>query len=461
MANILQKAIRYIGGFLTQNSSLTFPISKLETYTNINTQNVIEKGFNSNTAVYSIVMKDAGKFGSIPRYVYDSSVMEEKARKGVKRKEIKAGQEYLNNDLSKLLNRPNPYESQDAFFAKVRAYYKVTGEAFIWLNRGDGIAVDQDGQLVEMDEEAMLNQPILEMHVLPSDKIIVIADPDDIFGVKDYILELNGRRQRLGKANVIHWKMIHVDFDEITGEHLRGRAPLISGYKTLQANNDATNSEVRMYQNDGSKGVLTNESFDKLAPDQKSQIQRVIDSKINNNDVKGAIATLQGKWDYKSFGGSSVDMQLLQGKELSWKEMCFLLDVPYEFFDSHTPFAEKQLTQVGWITNTMMPATKQLDGELNRVLPRAFKLQGKAFIACDYWDLPEMQEVRLKKAEGLMKIWPITPNQVLQELGYEKRPEPEFDMCFIPSGLQTLEQMNDEANMERANQLLSQYDNGD
>lgn len=141
-------------------------------------------------------------------------------------------------------------------------------------------------------------------------------------------------------------------------------------------------------------------------------------------------------------------MELLQGKELSWKELCFLFGMPYEFFDSHTPYAEKQLAQQSWVTNEIIPDCKQLDGEMNRLLLMAFKLEGKAFIGSDYWDLPEMQTVRKQAAEGLMKLWPVTPNQVLEAIGYEPRDEPEFDEPWIPTGITPLSQMGgDEAAM--------------
>lgn len=457
MANIFQQIGRYIGGFLTERSSLIFGTSRLETYADIKAETVIEKGFNSNTAVYSIVMTDADKFGSIPRYVYDSSVMEEKSMR--KKKEKKAEPGILAGDLTDLINRPNEYESQDAFFAKVRAFYKITGEAFIWLNRGDLLTVDSNGELTQATDEQQLLMPVLEMYVLPPSKIIVRQDPENIFGVSDFILEVNGKRQRLGKSNVIQWKMTNLNFDEITGAHLRGWSPLVSGYKTLQQNNDATNAAVRMYQNGGAKGILTNATYNKLTPEQQSQIKDVIDAKINNTDVKNSVATLQGEWAYHDLGISSVDMQLLGGKELSWKELCFLLKVPYEFFDSHSPYAEKQLAQLGWITNAIMPATKQLDGELNRILPKAFGLDKKAFIACDYWDLPEMQQVRLSKAESLSKIWAITPNQILEELGYEKSTDPQMDEQWVPSNLTPLSSVGDAQLMDSITQQLSSYAN--
>ena len=405
-----------------------------EVYAAITAEKAIENGFNKNTAVYSIVMKDAEKFASIPRYVYDKAKYEEKTGKPFKY-EVKAmaKKPYLENDLSVLLNRPNPDESADEFFTKVRACYKVCGEAFIWLNRGDNMFVDSNGELMEMDEETRSKQPVLEMHALPPNHVIVLPDKENMFGKSGYQLDF-ASRPFLNKIDVIHWKSTNLKFDAVDRQQLRGHPPLESGYKTLQQNNDATDGAVRMYQNDGAKGVLFNKTVGKMTPEQSSTLSSVVNKKINNNDIKGAVATLQGEWGYLNLQGTSVDMELLKGKEFSWKELCFLFKVPYEFFDSETTFANKEQALIGWITNDILPALKRLDGELNRVLLKAFGLEKKAFIASDITELPEMRKSMVESAKLMLDNWAITPNEIREYLGYERSTEPTFDEQWVPSG---------------------------
>jgi len=424
----LLNAVRNIGNKAKGlASSLKFlRIGTMEVYTEINTQKAIDKGFNSNTAVYSIVMRDAEKFAAIPRYVYDAKEMEEKAA-DVKLKGVKA-------QLEKLLNRPNEYQSQDSFLMNLRAYFKVTGEAFIWLNRGDTGG---------MEDEAVEKMPVLEMYVLPSQYITIVPDPENLWGVKEYILEI-GERVRIRKSDVIHWKNPGLKFDAVTRPHSRGFSALTAGYKTLEQHNSATDASVRMYQNDGAKGALYNETLDKLKPEQKSQIRSVVDAKINNNDVKGAVATLPGKWGFLDFGGTSVDLQLLEGKELSWKELCFLLETPYELFDSKTTYANKQEAKKGWILDTIIPASKQLDGELNRVLLKAFGLEGIAFIGCDHSELPELQQDLQKMVTALKEAWWLSPNQKLKMMNEEANKDPLFDEPWIPNGISPLSQLGDD-----------------
>lgn len=430
--------------FMRSKAYRVFQLTNTEVYAPIDGEKAIEKGFNSNTAVYSIVMKYATKFGCVPRYVYDKSKSEEKAYKKKK---------YVQGALTDLLNRPNEYQSQDAFFTAVAAFYKVAGEAFIWLNRGDTSDLLDDGRLQELSDEEHSKKPVLEMYVLPPKNVGIVPADDNLWGVKEYFLDIV-KKIPIRKVDMIHWKSTNLKFGETYREHLRGFPPLEAGYKTLQQNNDATNAAVRMYQNDGAKGVLFNETMQSMSPAQESDVRKVVDRKINNNDVKGAVATLQGKWGFLNFGGTSVDMQLLDGKELSWKELCFLLSVPYEFFDSETTFANKEQAMVAWVTNDIYPAAKQLDGELNRVLLKSFALEKRAYIGSDISELYEIRKAVSESGKAMAENWTITGNEVREYLGYERLEDPVMDEVLLPSGRTPLSQTGE----SEADQIMNELE---
>src|SRR5690349_14779135 len=234
IGNQLMRLGSYLkGGKTLSSGSRVFSFSTPEVYGYIDSQNVIHDGFDHNVAVYSIVTRDAKKFGSIPRYLYRADKKEEKA-------EVVTG-----NDLYTLLNRPNKTQSQDAFLALVRAYYKVSGEAFIWLNRGD--IEDYRNEDGSFDDMAIDKLPVLEMLVLPSNLITIIPDPTDLWGVLGYWLEV-GERVIIRKGDVIHWKTINLDFDAASRTHLRGMPPLRPGAKTLEESNTMARASLRQAQ---------------------------------------------------------------------------------------------------------------------------------------------------------------------------------------------------------------------
>lgn len=421
-----------------------------EVLPDIDAEKAVTDGYNANDAVYSIIKTDAEKFASIPRYLADAKKLEEKQRKVPLQFKSLMKAEAMGTGLKgkygleKLLNRPNPYQGQAAFFKTVRSYYKTCGEGFIWLNKGDidGLTDDQTALL-----------PVLEMYPLPSYRVEVIPDPENLWGVAGYLLDAGGTKIPFKKSEIIHWKDTNLSFDTNTKEHLRGMSPLKPGAATLQQNNDATRSSIRMYQNDGAKGAMYNKDLTKTTPTQETQIRNVIDRKINNNDVKGAVAALQGEWGYIDLGKTSVDLDLLKGKEMSMKQLCFLFGVPYTLFDPNTAWANSEWQQKNWVSNRIIPAATELDDELNRVLLRAFALEGTFIIQCDYSQLPEMQADMKALTEWLKDAWWITPNEKRDLMGYEQSTEPLMNEFWIPQGLIPISQFNGDGFDQMLNEL--------
>lgn len=420
-----------------------------EVLPDINAEKAITDGYNGNSAVYSIIKADAEKFASIPRYVADAKKLEEKRAKVplqfkslIKAQAITGGSS--KDALNKLLNRPNPYQGQAAFFKTVRSYFKGAGEAFIWLNRGETEGLTDD-QIALM--------PVLEMYPLPSHRMEVVPDPENLWGVEGYLLDAGGTKIPFKKGEIIHWKDTNLTFDTSTKEHLRGMPALKPGAADLQQNNDATRSSIRMYQNDGAKGAMYNKDLSKATPTQESQIRGVIDRKINNNDVKGAVAALQGEWGYIDLGKTSVDLDLLKGKEMSMKQLCFLFGVPYTLFDPNTAWANSEWQQKNWVSNRIIPASTELDDELNRVLLRAFALEDKFIIQCDYSQLPEMQADMKALTEWLKEAWWITPNEKRELMGWEKSNEELMDEYWVPSGLTPISQFSGDGFDDMLNEL--------
>jgi hypothetical protein len=446
VANIFGRS----AGKLLSAGTNVFTVTTPEVYAPIDSKNAIDEGFNASTPVYSIVMKDAKKFGSIPIYLYSANKREEKSGRVSKLLKSAAIPEVLRllhetkamsklsdggkaQALTNLLNRPNKYQGQDLFFTTVRAYYKNCGEAMIWLNRGDLEPYRlPDGTL---DDKAIDRLPVIEMYVLPSNLLTAIPDPTNLWGILGWVLEV-GQRVYIRAGDVIHWKNVNLEFDASTRAHLRGMSPLKPGAKTTAEGNSLSKYSMRSAQNDGAKAVLFNESMNAMTSTQQADVKRVVDAKINNNDVAGTVATLQGKWGVANLAQSSKDLEVLDKKKFNWQEMCFLLDVPVEFFDPAVIQANKKQAQLGWITNDIIPACKQFNGELNRVLLKAFGLDGTGLIASDYSELPEIQEAAILAAKTLQEIWSIEPDAIRELLGFEPLGEL-FAEPWIPTGGRT------------------------
>ncbi len=397
-------------------------------YPDIDQEAAIKKGYEGNGVVYSIISKDARKFASIPRYIY-------KKTKDNKRESVE-------NDLSLLLDRPNEYQGQDAFFEAIRGFYKTTGESFIWLNRGNTDKLDPTDpeklRLIPRSDDEIDRMPVLEMYVLPSNRVYLMPDPLNVFGVIGYEFESGGKRVAIRKNDIIHWRSTSFDFDAYDRRHLRGMPSLKPGKRILQQNNDATDSATRMFQNDGARGLAFNETYNDLTPIQQSDVRDVIDKRVNNNDVKGAIATVQGKWGYVNFGGTAVDTELLGALKLSKQDLCMLFDQPFEFY-MDTTYENKEKAMKGWVIHSILPACKQLDDEMNRILLKAFGLDRSGIKICtDPTELFELQKDMQALTTQLAAAWWITPNEKREAMGYEPIKDETFNEPWLAGGISPL-----------------------
>jgi HK97 family phage portal protein len=388
-----------------QRKAVTFTsfMGGIPVYSNTSTTQLVNDSYNTNIDFFAVIKRISSKFGHIPRYV----ITPDKKRKSF-------DDNIIENDLSKILIQPNDNQGQDTFFELICASYLLTGEAFIWKNRG-GFEKGRP----------------LELFILPSSLITVYPDKEELFSVAKYEFDIGGTRITIPVEDMIHWKAPNPTYD-LQGAHLRGFNPLIPQRKTIQQSNDVTDASVAMFQNGGAKGVLYNEGLDSLDEQQQAELKAVMDRKINNKYVKASVAALQGKWGYLNLGLSSVDMQMLEADEMVVKKICNANGLPYELFQSDTTFANKKEAWNFFITNTLMPLAASLDGELNRALVPDF---GKGFIvATDFNELPEMQAMRLEQAKAYQTMWELTPNERRELSGFERIVDKNMDKIYMPSG---------------------------
>lgn len=427
-----------------------------EVWPDIDKRTAIEDGYADNTALFSIVNFDAEKFASIPRYLYAAN---SKNGQGHYNKVLNKGANV--KALQKLLDKPNPDFSRSEFDELLRIFYDCTGDGFVWLNRGDVMQEYvppvrmQDGTLLtegtfrDRTDEELDALPVLEMYVLPSGWVGVIPDPNNVFGVYGYWLEVNGKKTVIRKGDIIHWKKTNPKFNPATGEHLRGINPFQVGRHTIQENKDAVAAMDRMFKNDGAKGVLVNENmkWDSMDEKQRQDIREMIDKRINNSsEVKGAVATLGGKWAYLNIAKDSVDEKLLEGEKFTMQKLCFLVRVPYEAFDPETTFANKESAQKFWVSNSIIPARIHVDQKFTERLCPAFGLvdgEGTptAVIWSDCSQLPEMKRDTAALITAFQSAWWIPPNVKLVELGYDPMIDPLFNEPWVPTGVTPLSEI--------------------
>jgi HK97 family phage portal protein len=387
------------------------------------------EAFQNNDTVYTVVKKIARKAANVPMHVYKPKGKIFKAYpytanlKKLMIDRVKSVDEIIeDSDFAKLIMRPNPVQGADAFWEGVFSFYVLRGECFIWLNRG-----------------GFENGRVLEMYIIPPDKMELVPDPVDLYGVLGYIFDANGTQVPIEKENIIHWKTFNPEFDAYERTHMRGFDPLRTLKRRIQQDNDAMDAAVAMFQNGGAKGVLFNETYNDLNPVQKTQIQGVIDRKINNTAVKSAVANLQGKWGYLDIGKDSVDMELLKSQQITLERISLALGVDPDILLAGQTFSNKEWAQKKFVTDLVMPLCNSLRDELNRVLAVSFK---EGVIDFDFSSVPELQEDVSKMWTvwgGMFDRGVINAKELRQLTGFEESNNPLHEKYLITGNYGLLE----------------------
>lgn len=422
------------------------PIGSIAVYPDPNTEGYVKNGYSGNGTIYTIISHAARKFAYIPRYVYQikdpqavrnykdllSRIDSKKPGQRAKVLEYftKAYDEtVVYNALSELMERPNPGEGQDSFFEKAYIYYKSAGEAVIWCNRG-----------TDAEDLPKIDGPILEMYVLPPQYMEMVPDPLNVWGSLGWIFNVAGKRIPIDNENIIHVKMPNPNFDGVTRQHMRGMSPLRPGNKKLTEDESATDASVALNQNEGAKGIAFDKTPGVLKPEKETAMRNAVDRKVNNRDMKGAVAWLQGDLGYLDLSMSSVDMELEDRKSNIFDRLCNLIGVPPDIFKTGQTYQNLVQARKDLITNLSLPDACKFRDEFNRVLLPAFNLNKQKYTTdVDITSIPELQDDMTSQTTALMAAWHLTPNQRLKEQNFEESTAEGMDDVWVPNNLVRME----------------------
>lgn len=324
----------------------------------------------------------------------------------------------VDNDLTRLMQRPSRTMGADAFWQGVYCQYAL-GECFIRKNRGGSLK----------------GKPI-ELELLPSKAVEVVPESINSVTVKEYRYSSGTGFVTIPKEDMIHWKSYNPD------NQLRGFDPLQPLRKRLNQDEALTDQAMFGAANHGADGVLFPEQIENYTETQQSQLKEMADVKTSGPANRKAIGFLPSKFGYINFGRATDEMQILEQLGWTFERICHVFGVAPEIFMSDQTFANKEWAQKNWITNDVMPVVFSLRDTLNRFLVPDF--DAGLFIDSDFTALPEMQDDLKKMLEGLIllfNIGGISQDEIRAITGFDPTNNPLHKDFYIQSGYVPLSDM--------------------
>ena len=345
---------------------------------------------------------------------------------------FRGDQELDNHPLLDLLYNPSPTMSQVEWFQAVYSYLLISGNNYMLSVGGD-------------------NTPPTELYNLRPDRMKIRSGTRAMPVAYDYMLkgqivESYDVDQATGGSKVKHIKL----FNPLDDYY--GMSPMQASSVDIDQHNLANKHNVNLLQNGArpSGAVIFNPKDEtgghvQLSDVQRNQLMNDVNQRFSGTGNAGKPMLLEGDFEWKEMGLSPKDMDFIQLKNMSAKDIALVYGVPSQLIgipDSQTysNFAEAKLALYN---ETIIPLLDRIQGDLNEWLVPMFNEQGLE-LRYDIDSIPAMAEQRKRVFESVsagVKDGILTRNEAREQLGYE--PMEGADSLLVPANLMPLNLADD------------------
>ena len=345
---------------------------------------------------------------------------------------FRGDQEVDNHPLLDLLYNPSPTMSQVEWFQALYSYLLISGNNYILSVGGD-------------------NTPPTELYNLRPDRMKIRSGTRAMPVAYDYMLkgqivESYDVDQATGASKVKHIKL----FNPLDDYY--GMSPMQASSVDIDQHNLANKHNVNLLQNGArpSGAVIFNPKDEtggnvQLSDVQRNQLMNDVNQRFSGTGNAGKPMLLEGDFEWKEMGLSPKDMDFIQLKNMSAKDIALVYGVPSQLIgipDSQTysNFAEAKLALYN---ETIIPLLDRIQGDLNEWLVPMFNEQGLE-LRYDIDSIPAMAEQRKRVFESVsagVKEGILTRNEAREQLGYE--PIEGADSLLVSANLMPLNLADD------------------
>jgi HK97 family phage portal protein len=306
--------------------------------------------------------------------------------------------------LTKLLNKPNRYQTQSEWIEQMFGFRELTGEANCWFNRG-----------------AIGRQPV-EMFIIPRQHLVLRVNQADPWGLVGFKFQNIGMDQDIPLQDLLMWKYSSYVFNSTTYDHLRGWAPLQSALVMVQALNEGDVRLAISNKNGGAAGLAYNKALGMPTPEQKVDMRRQFNEAVNSAEMANKIAILGGDWGYHNFAMSVEAQKILEQYDYGFERLCRVFKTDYGIFESDAKYENKKRSERHWIYSKITPNIYNLRALLSEKMLKEFNLSPETdLIDCDIMSLPELSDDLAEQVAAFKDADWLSDNEKRSGTGYEEK----------------------------------------
>ncbi len=436
MPNLVQQIRNQFNEAFLWGGSFTSYDNKAKTY--------IDKGFNINPFVYSIINQQSKKTASIPhsvKKVDDKASMNKLHQLDLVTKGDLSIQQFVkrailetkafSGDLPFPMERPNVLQTWAEWKALYKVFMATTGDAYMFM-------------LAPLDGPNK-GTPI-QVYWLPSHLTQIVLKPKpDMLGVespvKGYMLVQGRGFIEFEAENVIHIKYPNPNYDE-NGSHLYGQSPLRAALRNIQDSNFALDLNIKTLKSGGAFGLIHGNKTP-LTPEQGAEIKNRLLEMDASPERMSKISGVSADVAFTRLSLTSAELKPFDYLKFDKQQIADVLNWSIDDENRGDFGGTIQEIKKSRITDNIKPDLDLLSEALNRdFLPR-FKGYENAIIEFDFMQLPEMQ-VNVKELMSYLllalKEGVVTRNEVRIAINYIKSDDKNMDIFTVSTDIMSLEE---------------------
>lgn len=263
---------------------------------------VMEKGFEGNTYVYSIINRIAQTGAGLPLNIF--TVNSQNERELVTPKDTKS------RDFFNFIHNPNLNSSRKQFVYESLVYQLATGNELIIGEELPGL--DYVKQVFNLAPQ----------YITPEWQV-------SRFGVEatKYRYQINGREFFYSAEEIMHLRKFNPDPN--SRNPVMGLSPLQAGFTSLSAANDILIAHASLIKNKGMAGMLVNKSKEgkPIDTEDKKMLDNVLKKRIGGADKYGSIGATNANLGFIQFAMSPTDLKILEMNLVTKRDLLDLYNV--------------------------------------------------------------------------------------------------------------------------------------
>jgi len=248
--------------------------------------------------------------------------------------------------MSRILGRPNALMSGSYMLRYVAWWYLLSGNAYVF------VSTDRVG-----GGEPLELWPLVSNQVTPLPETLRTG-PRGL--VVDYEYNVNGALETLPGEHVIHFRTAN------PWDYWRGLAPLTAGLLAVQADNARARWDRDFFGQDNAipaavislPADITDSDFDRAAEEIRAEF----------GGRRRTAITRAGDLTVQTVQQTMADMQVIESRELSRREIDRVFGVPEGMFDGSTSGENRLALESTFATNTVQPLIEYFAEEWTRGL---------------------------------------------------------------------------------------------